>query len=147
MRYKEKGQIHPDFHRTTNATIAYIRGKYGLEFLDEIFRNTASNVYRAIHDDLKKGNPEHLLEHWCYFFDRENGEYSIQRSRDEIRVDVHRCPAVDHLEKKGITIDPAFCRQTQMINEALAQDTPFEIETVVLGCGRCVQTVRRWSST
>jgi len=146
MRYKEKGEIHPDFHRTTNATIAYIREKYGLEFLDEIFRKTALNVYRAIHDDLKKGSPEHLLEHWCYFFDRENGDYSIQRCRDEIHMEVHRCPAVDYLQRKGISIDPAFCRQTEMMNDALAQNTPFDIETDVLGGGRCAQTVRRRST-
>ena len=132
-----------DFHRTTNGTIAYVREKYGEEFLAGIFRRTAHDVYRAIREDLMRGDPEHLVEHWMHFFNREGGEYTIDREGDEIRMTVHRCPAVAYLMERGIEIDPAFCRQTVVINQALAEGTPFEITTEVLGGGRCVQTIRR----
>ena len=143
MRYRETGQVHLDFHRTTNGTIAYLRKTHGLEFLDEVFRRTARDVYRSIREDLLRGDPEQLVEHWAYFFDREGGEYDIERSGDEIRLIVRRCPAVAYLEGRGIEVDPEFCRQTLAVNQALAEGTPFEITTEVLGNAQCVQTLRR----
>ena len=56
---------------------------------------------------------------------------------------VQRCPAIAYLQGRGIEIDPAFCRQTVVLNAALAEGTPFDIVTEVLGGGRCVQTIRR----
>lgn len=143
MRYKETGQVHMDFHRTTNGTIAYLHEKYGQEFVDEVFRRTARDVYRAIREDLQRGDPEHLVEHWSYFFDREGGEYTIERQGGEIRFVVHRCPAIAYLKEKGHDISPAFCRGTVVLNEALAEGTPFRITTDVQGDGRCIQTIRR----
>jgi len=143
MRYRETGQVHMDFHRTTNGTIAYLRKEYGLEFLDEVFRRTARDVYRSIHEDLKRGDAEQLIEHWSYFFDREGGEYAIERKGDTIRMTVTRCPAIAYLKDRGIEPDAAFCRQTVVVNSALAEGSPFEITTEVLGGGRCVQTLRR----
>ena len=143
MRYRDAGQVHLDFHRTTNGTIGYLRRKYGRAFLDETFRRTARDVYRSIREDLLKGDTSQLLEHWSYYFDREGGRYSIDRNGDEIRMTVHECPAIAYLKKRGIEIDPDFCRQTIVINEAFAESSPFEITTDVIGDGRCVQTLRR----
>ena len=143
MRYRETGQVHLDFHRTTHGTIAYLRERYGLELLDEVFRRTACDVYRAIREDLLRGDPEQLVEHWTYFLDREGGDCVLERGDEAIRLTVRRCPAVAYLESRGIAIDPAFCRQTVVINEALAEGSPLEVTTEVLGGGRCVQTLRR----
>ena len=143
MRYRETGEVHIDFHRTTNGTIAYLRKTYGEDFLDETFKRTARGVYRSIREDLLAGDPSQLVEHWRYFFEREGGEFEIEESDGEIRMTVHRCPAIAHLQRKGIDVDPAFCRQTIVINEALAEGSPFEITTEVLGGGQCVQTIRR----
>lgn len=143
MRYRDTGEVHLDFHRTANGTIAYLRANYGREFLDETFRRTARNVYAAIREDLKRGDAEHLVEHWTYFFDREGGRYALERNGEEIRFVVERCPAVDYLQSRGIPIDEDFCRQTVVVNDALAEGTPFEISTEVLGGGKCVQTIHR----
>jgi hypothetical protein len=143
MRYRETGEIHLDFHRCTNGTIAYLRDNYGREFLDETFCRMARDVYRAIREDLARGDPEHLVEHWTYFFDREGGRYTLERNEGEIRLVVHQCPAIAYLNSRGIPVDPDFCRQTVVINESLAEGTPFDVTTEVLGGGRCVQTIRR----
>jgi predicted ArsR family transcriptional regulator len=143
MRYRDSGPLHLDFHRTTNGTIAYLRKQHGEEFLKETFRRTARDVYRAIREDLARGNAEPLVEHWSYYFDREGGEYTIERSDETIVLRVAKCPAIAYLQSRGIEIDPAFCLQTVVVNEALAEESPFEIITEVLGKGRCVQTIRR----
>ena len=48
VRYRETGAVHLDFHRTTNGTIAYLRQRYGVEFLDEILRGPhATSIARS----------------------------------------------------------------------------------------------------
>ena len=143
LRYTETGRVHKDFHRVTNGTIAYLRTHYGEEFLDETFKRMAHDVYRSIWEDIKRGDCTQLVDHWRYYFDREGGEYAIDQRGDVIRMMVGRCPAIAYLEERGIEIDPAFCRQTIVINAALSEGSPFIIETEVLGHGRCIQTIRR----
>jgi hypothetical protein len=143
VRYRETGNVHLDFHRTTNGTITYLRQRYGIELLDEILRRTAREVYRAIRADLLAGNPEHLLEHWTYFLTREGGEFTVERTATEIRVTVHRCPAAGYLQDRGIPLDPAFRRQTIVLNEALGEGTPFEVTTEVIDELRYIQTIRK----
>ncbi|MBM4039910.1 MAG: hypothetical protein FJ290_15505 [Planctomycetes bacterium] len=143
MRYRDTGQVHLDFHRTTNGTIAYLRKRYGQEFLDEVLRRVARDVYRSIREDLRRGDPEQLVEHWAYYLDREAGDYTIERQADVIRLTIHRCPAVAYLRERGIEPDPAFCRQTIVVNAALAEGSPFVLTTEVTGDSQCVQTLRR----
>jgi len=143
MRYRDTGNVHLDFHRTTNGTIAYLRERYGVEFLDEVLRRTAHGVYRAIREDLTAGNPEHLLQHWTYYLDREGGEYRVEREGDDIRLHVTRCPAAAYLKDKGTPPDPAFRRQTTVLNAALAEGTPFEVTTEVIDDLSYVETIRR----
>ncbi len=143
LRYREMGEVHPDFHRTTNGTIAWLRENYGRDFLDETFRRMARDVYRSLHESLAAGDPGMLVEHWTYFLEREGGEYALEQEEGETRLRVHCCPAVDYLRSRGITVDPDFCRQTVVVNEALAEGTPFSVTTEVLGEGRCVQVIRR----
>lgn len=143
LRYRETGEVHMDFHRTTNGTIAHLRKTYGLKFLDEVFRHTAQEVYRAIWEDLKQGDPKQLIAHWTYFFDREKGEYALERQGEEVRFRVKKCPAIAYLQSRGIEVDAAFCRQTVVMNEAWSRGSPFRITTEVLGGGRCIQTIQR----
>jgi predicted ArsR family transcriptional regulator len=143
LRYRDEGNLHLDFHRTTNGTIGFLRRTYGREVLDETFRRTARDVYRSIHEDLMAGDWDQLLEHWSYFFDREGGDYTMEQSEDEIRLTVHSCPAIAYLKSRGTEVDPDFCRQTEVMNATWAAGSPFSITTEVLGDGRCVQTIRR----
>jgi predicted ArsR family transcriptional regulator len=132
-----------DFHRTTNGTIAWLREHYGRDFLDETFRRFARDVYRHLREQLAQGETEALVDHWTYFLDREGGDYTLERAGATVTLTVHRCPAVSYLRGRGIDVDPDFCRQTLVVNETLAEGTPFTITTEVIGDGRCVQTLSR----
>lgn len=143
MRYLDTGEVHLDFHRTMNGTIAYLRQRYGVEFLDEVIRRTAQDVYREIRADLMEGDVTHLLEHWTYYLQREGGKFTVEHGDDEIQVTVHECPAAAYLLSRGIPLDPAFRRQTTQLNEALAAGTPFEIVTDVLSDVSYRQSIRK----
>ena len=59
LRYQSTGELHKDFHSSTNMTLDYIAGKYGVDALKMILRRTGKNVYKSIHDKLARGGPFH----------------------------------------------------------------------------------------
>ncbi len=133
MRYKDTGEVHKDFHLGTNTTISYIIEKYGDTFLAELFRRTAQKVYRDIYENLKEGKSGALLEHWEYYYKREQGKYSVSRNENEIVFHVLECPAAAHLEARTGNIPESFLLQTILLNRAWSEGTPFEIETERIG--------------
>ena len=143
LRYAEEGEVHLDFHGAANTTIDFIIARYGIEAMDEIFRKVGRDVYRSIHDDLVAGDSRQLVEHWRHFFTREDCDYAIEIGRDEIVLTVRRCTAWHHVAKLVGTPSPHFCDQTMRTNEALAEDSPYAIETTVTGPGACRQVIRR----
>lgn len=145
LRYQETGNVHLDFHGATNTTIDFIIDRYGIDVLNEIFSKVARNVYVDIHTNLKNGNAEELVRHWQYFFERENGDFTIEADEDEITLIVRKCPAYLHVKKIAPSVSTHFCDQTVKTNEALAEGTPFSIETTITGEASCRQVIRRRS--
>ena len=141
MRYQETGNVHRDFHLGTDTTIRHLLNTYDVEFLRELFGRTAREVYREIHAALKKGDMEPLLEHWQYFMDREGGKASVERGLEGAVLEVDTCPAVHHLIDRGKNPSTDYCLQTCLMNNAWAEGTPFDIRTVLTGCGRCRQII------
>lgn len=136
LRYKDTGNLHPDFHRLVNSTIKWVREHYGEQAVVEIFRRVAQDVYRSIHEDLKAGDPSQLIEHWRYYLDREGGEYTTEERHDgSFWMTVERCPAYWFLKEKGVEIDDDFRQQTILLNRFLGEGTPFEIVTEPLTPG------------
>ena len=143
MRYKETGELHKDFHVSMNATLEYVGSRYGRDALRNLFRDTAHKVYRSIYEKLQAGDWSELVEHWCYFMDREEADYSLEERDDAVVMTVRKCPAIAHLHKLGMTPSEFFCDQTVMLNEAWCEETPFEAETEIAGDGSCVQKIVR----
>ena len=143
MRYKDTGEVHKDFHGATNTTIDYIVDNFGIDALTKIFGRVGKDVYKSIHNGLLNDDPNELIEHLKYYFDRENGEYSMEETKDSYVFDVHKCPAVAHIEKLGLELSPNFCKQTIDVNNALCDGTPWKCETEILGEGVCRQTFSR----
>ncbi len=147
LRYRETGELHKDFHGSMNAAVEFVGERYGREGLREVFRNTAQKVYRSIYEKLKAGDWSELLEHWRYFMEREDADFSIAVTDTEAVMTVRRCPAVAHLRKLGMVPSAYFCDQTVLLNEAWCEDTPFEAVTEITGEGCCVQRIIRKHST
>jgi hypothetical protein len=143
LRYAEGGEVHLDFHGATNTTIDFIISRYGVEAMDAIFRKVGKDVYRSIHDDLVAGDTGQLVRHWRHFFTRENCDYDIDVGADEIVLTVSHCTAWHHVAKLVGTPSPHFCDQTSRTNEALAEGSPYAIDTEITGPGSCRQVIRR----
>ena len=143
LRYHDKGNVHMDFHGATNTTIEFIIKKYGVETMNDIFKKVGNDVYADIKQHINAGNINILAKHWQHFFDREGADYSISIKEDEIILTVKRCTAYEHVKKLVGKVSSNFCDQTIKINEAIAEGTPYEIKTEILGEASCKQTIRR----
>jgi len=143
LRYISTGEIHKDFHGLTCATLHYLINNYGEEAMKEVLTSTAQKVYKTIHEGLQQGKPDELIEFWRYYFEREQGEFSIEKTDDEIRFTVKNCPALRHLVALGQKPDQILCKGTEIFNNALAADSPYEITTVCTGEFSCVQTLKK----
>ncbi|MBO7329614.1 MAG: hypothetical protein J6W00_12685 [Lentisphaeria bacterium] len=143
LRYISKGEIHKDFHGLTCATLHYLCDNYGEEAMREVLTGTAQKVYETIHEKLKQGDPGELLEFWEYYFKRENGDFEIEKYEDEIRLIVKDCPALRHLVKLEQEPDPILCDATRIFNDALTENTPFQISTEQTGTFSCRQILKK----
>ncbi len=143
LRYAEEGEVHLDFHGATNTTIEFIIARYGAEAMDAIFKKVGKDVYRSIHEDLVAGDSAQLVAHWRHFFEREDCDYDIAVGADEIVLTVRRCTAWHHVAKLVGAPSPHFCDQTVRTNEALAEGSPFSLDTEITGPGSCRQVLRR----
>ena len=143
LRYQENNELHLDFHGTTNTTLTYIAENYGVEALRAILRKTGKDVYKSIHEKLKKGDASELLEHLNWFFFREKGKYQLTVEENRIVLEVFECPAVRHLKKLGLAPSPYTCLQTVEVNAGMCEDTPWHSEVQIKGEGHCVQIFTR----
>ncbi|MFZ5676548.1 MAG: hypothetical protein ACOZAM_26610 [Pseudomonadota bacterium] len=145
MRYREGGNVHLDFHGATNTTIDFIIAHFGVAAMDEIFAKVGRDVYAGIRNDLSAGDTGQLIAHWRHFFERENADYDIAVTDDGIVLTVRRCTAWHHVQALTGSVSPHFCDQTSRVNEAMAEGTPFRIDTEITGPGACRQVIRRRS--
>ncbi|WDR06193.1 hypothetical protein PSQ90_01665 [Devosia rhodophyticola] len=145
MRYHEGGNVHLDFHGATNTTIDYIIAQFGVEVMDEIFAKVGREVYADLRQHLLADDPSEIARHWEHFFGRENADFSIEATDDEIVLTVRHCTAYHHVQKLTGAVSPHFCDQTIKTNNAMAAGTPFCIDTEITGPGACRQVIRRRS--
>jgi hypothetical protein len=143
LRYAEEGEVHLDFHGATNTTIEFIIAKFGIAAMDDIFRTVGRDVYRSIAVDLAAGDTKQLVRHWHHFFTREKCDYNIEVGEEEIVLTVRRCTAWHHVAKLVGTPSSHFCDQTGRTNDAMAEGSPFSINTQITGPGACRQVIRR----
>ena len=139
MRYQATGNIHMDFHNLFHSTIRYLSEQYGWVSVRKVMASMAQNVFRTMHDELKKGKTDELYEFWKYYYEREGGGIFIARSNSGLKMRVSKCPAKEYLRKQGIEHSDDMCAATRIFNEALAEGTPFTVRTECKGACSCVQ--------
>ncbi|MCX5494740.1 hypothetical protein OSH11_08505 [Kaistia dalseonensis] len=145
LRYQEGGNVHLDFHGAINTTIDFIVERFGVAAMDAIFASVGRDVYAGIRRDLLAGDTRQLVAHWRHFFDREGADYDIDIGEDAIVLTVRRCPAWHHVQSLVGRVSPHFCDQTIRTNEAMAEGSPYAVDTEITGPGACRQIIRRRS--
>jgi hypothetical protein len=127
MRYHDSGEVHKDFHLATNRTIDYIMARYDREFLSQLCRRTAQDVYRDIHTHLKNGDSDALLEHLTYYTERESGRFTIEHITDGFVFHMEKCPMTSHIVERGQTLSAHMETFLNLLYHHWAEQTPFSI--------------------
>jgi hypothetical protein len=121
-----RAYLHRDFHGALSIGFQYVKERYGLEALYEYWRRIAINCYEPLIDKLSNQGLEALEEHWGRVFGLEGGEYKLFYRGDTLILEVGRCPAIAHLQRKGFPIAEDFCEHTVFINRELCRQAGFE---------------------
>lgn len=142
LRYESGGELHRDFHASILDGVNYVRDNYGEEALREVLFETGTKVYRTLHEKLVAGDSSELIAWWHYYMDREGADYSIDETPDGAVLTVRDCPAIRHLERRGIEGGKCICAATRMLNDAFCSGSPYEIVLEETGDQSCRQTFR-----
>lgn len=143
MQYRCSGEIHRDFHASVLDGVNYLIDNFGEEAARKVLRRTATEVYRTMHEGLQRGDRTELLEWWRYYLDREGGKYRLEETSDGAILTVESCPAQTHLANRGIPGGKRTCWATRILNEALCEDSPYEIVLEETGESSCRQVLRK----
>ncbi|MBR4654976.1 MAG: hypothetical protein IKO72_16585 [Kiritimatiellae bacterium] len=143
LRYESGGELHRDFHASILDGVNYMRDNFGEDALKEVVFNTGTKVYRTLHEKLVAGDTSEMIAWWRYYMDREGADYSLEETPDGAILTVRDCPALKHLECRGVPGGKGLCAATRMLNEAFCSGSPFEIVLEETGERSCRQVLRR----
>jgi len=143
MRYQCTGEVHRDFHASVLDGVNYLVDNFGEAAARKVLAKTAKDVYRTMHEALVAGDKSELLDWWRYYLDREGGGYTLEETSDGATLTVSACPAQKHLAKRGISGGKRTCWATRVLNDALCEDSPFEIVLEETGDASCRQILRK----
>lgn len=142
LRYASGGELHRDFHASILDGANYVRDNFGEEALREVVFETGTKVYRTIHEKLVAGDKSELLAWWRYYMDREGAAYTLEETADGAVLTVKDCPALRHLENRGIDGGKGLCSLTRVLNEAFCSGSPYEILLEETGGRSCRQRLK-----
>lgn len=143
MRYRCTGEVHRDFHASVLDGVNYLIDNFGEETAKKVLQRTATEVYRTMHEGLQRGDKTELLEWWRYYLGREGGKYRLEETSEGAILTVESCPAQTHLADRGIPGGKRTCWATKVLNDALCEDSPYEIVLEETGDHSCRQILRK----
>ncbi|MBR4259812.1 MAG: twin-arginine translocation signal domain-containing protein [Kiritimatiellae bacterium] len=144
MRYVCKGEVHKDFHASFLDGVNYLIDEYGEAAARAVLEKTGTEVYRQMHRKLVVGDASELLEWWRYYLGREDGRFDLAESSDGTStLTVRDCPALRHLNTRGIPGGKRMCWATRILNDAFCKGSPFEIVLEETGDFSCRQVLRK----
>ena len=143
LRYASTGERHRDFHASILDGVNYLLDTGGEEALRDVLFRTGTETYRTLHEKLVAGDPSELIAWWRYYMDREGADYSLEETADGAVLTVRDCPALKHLDARGIPGGKGLCAATRLLNEAFCSGSPFDIALEETGARACRQVLRR----
>lgn len=120
--------LHRDFHGALSAGIEYLHAHYGEQAVVEYLWQFARAFYAPLTDALRRRGLVALEEHYRRVYDLEGGEAHFQRSDDQLRIEVHACPAVMHMRSQGYPVARLFRETLATVGKAICHGTGFDAE-------------------
>ncbi len=136
--------VHKDFHGALSFGLEFLEEHYGEEGRGAFLSGLADTVYKPLVEDIRARGLVALREHWQTIFDLEDGEIEMRDEGDVLVLEVHRCPAITHMQARGYAIADHFCEHTHIVNEAVCDAAGYTCGVAYdQDAGRCTQRFRR----
>jgi hypothetical protein len=119
-------KIHKDFHGLLNYGLKYLEENYGRKAVEDYLVQVANNVYGGLSKRIKNLGLKVLVKYLRSIFDLEEAEYKIHIRDRRFILEIQRCPALEHMRKRGYPVMKRFCECDRVINEAICQNAVIE---------------------
>jgi hypothetical protein len=126
----DNSYLHKDFHGAMNICIEYLHRTFGPQAVREYLGNFASTFYSPLAQAICERGLIVLKEYFEKIYGLEGANINITLSEDELRLTIPECPAVIHIQKQGLPVDPLFFETTKTVNETICRGTEFSFELV-----------------
>ncbi len=138
---RDNPYLHKDFHGALSVGLEHLEERFGAEAVREYLRQFAAVFYAPLAADLKRRGLAALKEHFARVYEEEGGKVEITLSEDELRIQVHACPAVTHMQGRGYPVARLFHETTKTVNEAICEGAPYAAELLEYDArtGRSIQ--------
>jgi hypothetical protein len=139
--------VHKDFHGALSFGLDFLEQRFGKTDREAFLRELAGTVYAPLVTDLKERGLPALADHWRRIFDLEEGIYKLRMEKDELILEVERCPALAHMRERGYRIADHFCETTRLVNAAVCAAAGYEaVVRYDQAAGHCEQRFRKAAS-
>lgn len=133
-------KIHKDFHGLLSYGLRYLEENYGRKALDDYLVQVADNVYGGLSKRIKKQGLKALKKHLKRIFDLEEAKYKIYNDGRRLLLEVRRCPALDHIRRKGYPVMKRFCECDGIVTKEICKNAGIEFKIKYdQKIGSCIQ--------
>jgi hypothetical protein len=137
---EEHEYLHRDFHGALCFAVRHLDETWGPDATAAFLRRLGTSVYAPLRRALLEEGLPALATHWRGVFAQEGGRVEIELGEEELTLRVARCPAVAHLQARGLLFTDRYCETTRQVNAGLCAGTGYRAACDYdAGAGRCVQ--------
>ena len=132
--------MHRDFHGALCYAIRYLDETFGPEATAQYLRQVGRENFKPLADDLKKRGVVALENHFKRIFELEGGEAQFKCEKNQLTIEVSKCPAISHLKSNGQLFTDRYCETTVNVNHSICEAAGYECSCeYAAGEGKCVQ--------
>ncbi|MBI4557290.1 MAG: hypothetical protein HY706_06885 [Candidatus Hydrogenedentes bacterium] len=137
-----------DFNGHYDWTFEYIRRTFGEKALREYWSEAISfDSQRHAFELMRDKGFVGMDEYWAHTLTQEEAGYSLTRTEDVFRIDMHDCPSKGYLIEHGLAAYEDYCEHCMGWIGPLAQAAGFTVDHEHNHCGQCWWELRKKGST
>ena len=131
-RASDNKYLHRDFHVSGDTGIAYVGRLWGDSAVTEYLENFTVSWYSPLIAGIKKNGLDALQEHIekIYGIEEASDVLHITRTKNELKINVDRCPAISYMRSIGHEPSPWYKELTSTVNRVIAEKSGVGFEMI-----------------
>ena len=124
--------FHRDFHVGMSLGLDYVSERYGDEAVIEYLEQYTKSYHKPLMEAVKKEGLKALEDYFLKLYETEEASdvITLERSGDELVIDIKECPVVKYIKSQGKKVSHMFIETTDTVNRTLVEGSPYAFELV-----------------